>query len=516
MRISKVNSFETIPGGVDQTPAPLFHRDLGLPDERAGQPADGRAADAAGDPPHPRAGRGRPHPAQLVQRPRQGRAEGLLPAGRAADSSSASGRPASSASAAASPSRSASAALRRVPDLDFVVGPARVGELAQVLARRRAGERVVATGFPAERSYDFDAISRQGEHKGMVTIIEGCDKRCTFCIVPTTRGPERSRPLAEIVAEVRHLLDYGFVEIELLGQTVNHWREPGAGTAREGRLRRPAGRGGAPPGPPPPPLRHLLPARLHAADGGAASRGIPDLCNYLHLPVQSGSDRVLAPDGPRLHRRRRTASWWPASASARPDLALSTDLIVGFPGETEDDFAATLGSSRSCRFSSSSPSSTRPGRSPPPRGSTCRVAGRGGLATPPGAVRPAERHPARAEPASWWGRRIEVLVTGWGPRSGHPDRPHLLPPGGQLPPPAPTRRPPAVCSPVRIEARLSHSLTGTAPRRERRPRCRTAGDRCQSSPAPTAPETRECPAAPPQTIPSRLDLDAGGGPTIGP
>ena len=97
-----------------------------------------------------------------------------------------------------------------------------MGELAQVLARRRAGERVVATGFPAARSYDFDAISRQGEHKGMVTLIEGCNKRCTFCIVPTTRGPERSRPLAEIVAEVRHLLVYGFIEIELLGQTVNH------------------------------------------------------------------------------------------------------------------------------------------------------------------------------------------------------------------------------------------------------------------------------------------------------
>ena len=250
-------------------------------------------------------------------------------------------------------------ALRRVPDLDFVVGPARVGELTQVLARRRAGERVVATGFPAARSYDFDAISRQGEHKGMVTIIEGCDKKCTFCIVPTTRGPERSRPLAEIVAEVRHLLDYGFVEIELLGQTVNHWREPGdGGTGGQG------GQGAK--------------GRLDFADlldAVAVLPGLhrlrfvtsyprdftprmverfarhPNLCNYLHLPVQSGSDRVLR----RMGRGYTAAEYRELVArlrEVRPDLALSTDLIVGFPGETEEEFAATLRLVEELRFSS--------------------------------------------------------------------------------------------------------------------------------------------------------------------
>src|SRR4051794_3422891 len=80
-------------------------------------------------------------------------------------------------------------ALARVPDLDFVLGPGRVGELSQVVARRRAGERVVAIGFPEHRTYDIDAVARQGEYKGMVTIIEGCNKNCTFCIVPQTRGP---------------------------------------------------------------------------------------------------------------------------------------------------------------------------------------------------------------------------------------------------------------------------------------------------------------------------------------
>ena len=119
-------------------------------------------------------------------------------------------------------------ALHRVPDLDFVLGPARVGELTDVVARRRAGERVIATGFPEDRHYDIDAVTRSGEYKGMVTIIEGCNKNCTFCIVPQTRGPERSRPMGEILREVRHLLDYGFQEIELLGQTVNHWRDPGS------------------------------------------------------------------------------------------------------------------------------------------------------------------------------------------------------------------------------------------------------------------------------------------------
>src|SRR5262249_23621198 len=124
-------------------------------------------------------------------------------------------------------------ALEKVPDLDFVVGPGRVGELRQVIEKRRGGERGVATGFPENRQYDIDAVARQGEYKGMVTIIEGCNKSCTFCIVPQTRGPEQSRPLAEILREVRHLLDYGFAEIELLGQTVNHWREPTGATGSD-------------------------------------------------------------------------------------------------------------------------------------------------------------------------------------------------------------------------------------------------------------------------------------------
>jgi len=240
-------------------------------------------------------------------------------------------------------------ALARVEALDFVLGPARVGELASVVARRRAGERVAATGFPEERSYAFDSISREGEHKGMVTVIEGCNKRCTFCIVPSTRGPERSRPLAEVVAEVRHLLDYGFLEIELLGQTVNHWREPGTapgeGPDFADLLDAVAGLPG---------LRRLRFVTSYPRD--FTPRMVerfarhPNLCNYLHLPVQSGSDRVLK----RMGRGYEVALYRDLVAqlrAARPDLALSTDLIVGFPGESEADFAETLRLVEEVRFS---------------------------------------------------------------------------------------------------------------------------------------------------------------------
>lgn len=235
-------------------------------------------------------------------------------------------------------------ALARVPELDFVLGPARVGELGHVLAERRAGRRVVATGFPEERSYDIDAVSRHGEFKGMVTIIEGCDKSCTFCIVPKTRGPERSRPLAEVVGEVRHLLDYGFLEIELLGQTVNHWREPGGAedfadllvaVARLDGLRR---------------LRFVTSYPRDFTPRMVEQVGRHEvICPYLHLPVQSGSDHVLRRMG-RGYTRSDYLDLVRRLRAARPRLALSTDVIVGFPGESEDDFRQTLELVEEVRF----------------------------------------------------------------------------------------------------------------------------------------------------------------------
>jgi tRNA-2-methylthio-N6-dimethylallyladenosine synthase len=181
----------------------------------------------------------------------------------------------------------------------------------------------------------------------MITVVEGCDQRCTFCIVPQTRGRERSRPLETILGEARRLVGEGFVEIELLGQTVNHWRETGPNgepldfadlldaVATLPGLRR---------------LRFVTSYPLHFDDRMVASVGAhANICPYLHLPVQSGSDAVLRRMG-----RGYTADDYRGLAQrlrhARPGLALSTDVIVGFPGETDDDFSATLGLIEELRF----------------------------------------------------------------------------------------------------------------------------------------------------------------------
>jgi tRNA-2-methylthio-N6-dimethylallyladenosine synthase len=236
-------------------------------------------------------------------------------------------------------------ALERMPELDFVLGPARVGELTELLPRLAAGERVVATGFPEQRHYDLDAVARLDVFKGMVTIIEGCDKRCTFCIVPSTRGPERCRPLDEVVAEVRHLLDFGFVEIELLGQTVNHWREPGGEADFADLLDAVAPLAG---------LRRLRFVTSYPRDFTDRMverlRLHANLSDYLHLPVQSGSDLTLR----RMGRGYFVAEYRDLVArirQARPTVALSTDLIVGFPGETEAEFEQTLALVEAVRFS---------------------------------------------------------------------------------------------------------------------------------------------------------------------
>ncbi|HEX3531255.1 MAG TPA: tRNA (N6-isopentenyl adenosine(37)-C2)-methylthiotransferase MiaB [Thermoanaerobaculia bacterium] len=302
-------------------------------------------------------------------------------------------------------------ALRRVPDLDFVLGPARVGELNDVIARRRAGERIVAVGFPEERHYDFDAVSRHGEYKGMVTIIEGCNKICTFCIVPQTRGPERSRPLAEILAEVRHLLDYGFQEIELLGQTVNHWREPGGDLDFADLLQAVAVLPG---------LRRLRFVTSFPRD--FTPRMVEQIgkhetiCPYLHLPVQSGSDAVLRRMG-RGYTRGEYLDLAARLRSARPGLALSSDIIVGFPGETEDDFQQTLDLLEEVGFSAvfAFTYSPRPGTAAP------RLSG---AVEPAVAAERLQRLFALQEKIQGGlnqdlvGKHYDVVVTGWGKQAG--------------------------------------------------------------------------------------------------
>jgi tRNA-2-methylthio-N6-dimethylallyladenosine synthase len=214
------------------------------------------------------------------------------------------------------------------------------------MQRRSAGERVVATGFPQERDFEIDTISRDGHYKGMVTIIEGCDKRCTFCIVPSTRGPEFSRSKQKILEEVLHLRDYGFKEIELLGQTVNHWKDADSGedfadlldaVARIPGVERLRFVTSYP--------RDFTPRMV---DQFAVHENI---CPYLHLPVQSGSNRILQRMGRgyTIEEYRQLAE---SLRAVRPNLALSTDIIVGFPGETPEDFAMTMDLLREIQFSS--------------------------------------------------------------------------------------------------------------------------------------------------------------------
>ncbi len=302
-------------------------------------------------------------------------------------------------------------ALKRVRDLDFVMGPARVGELTDLVAASRSGVRKVAIGFPADRPYEFDAISRQGEYKGMVTIIEGCNKSCTFCIVPKTRGPERSRTMAEILAEVRHLVAYGFREIELLGQTVNHWRDPLSGQDFADLLDAVATEEGVER------LRFVTSYPRDFTPGMVAQIGRhANICPYLHLPVQSGSDRLLRRMG-RGYNRAEYLDLVRQLREARADLALSTDIIVGFPGESEEDFAETLQLLEDVRFAVvfAFCYSERPGTAAP------RLDGK----VDPGLA--GERlqrlfvvqdRIQRELNQELIGRRFEILVTGWGKTPG--------------------------------------------------------------------------------------------------
>lgn len=343
-------------------------------------------------------------------------------------------------------------ALSRVPDLDFVLGTARVGELGEILARVRRGERLVATGFPEERRYDIDAISREGGYKGMVTVIEGCNKKCTFCIVPTTRGPERSRPMQEILAEVRHLLDYGFVEIELLGQTVNHWHEPGGeqdfadlldSVARLPGVQR---------------LRFVTSYPRDFTPRMVEQIGRHEnICPYLHLPVQSGSNHVLKRMG-RGYEIETYRDLVGQLRKARPELALSTDLIVGFPGETDEDFQQTLDLVEETRFASvfAFKYSPRPGTAAPRLDRPVP----GAMADERlqalfGVQEPIQRELNQA----LVGETHQVLVTGYGREPGHLQgrtschRIVHFPVDGS---PAPL----GTLTHVRIEKALSHSLIG--------------------------------------------------------
>jgi tRNA-2-methylthio-N6-dimethylallyladenosine synthase len=234
--------------------------------------------------------------------------------------------------------------LARAPFVDIVLGPQTYHRLPELVARAsRAAGAVLATDFPAEQKFDFlpDEAAPQtpGGLTAFLTIQEGCDKFCSFCVVPYTRGAEASRPAAAVLAEARRLVAGGAREITLLGQNVNAWHgaAPEGGTWGLGRLIRELADS--------PGLERLRYTTSHPSDMDddliAAHRDVPALMPFLHLPVQSGSDRMLAAMG-----RRHTAADYlrliDRLRAARPDLALSSDFITGHPGETDADFAATL------------------------------------------------------------------------------------------------------------------------------------------------------------------------------
>ena len=230
--------------------------------------------------------------------------------------------------------------VRREPSVDLVVGPQSYHRLGELIALKPDAGAIVETEFPEQDKFAaLPARARGRSPTAFLTVQEGCDKFCTFCVVPYTRGAEFSRPVADIEAEARRLVDHGVREITLLGQNVNayHGLGPDGRTWSLARLiSRLAGIDG---------LKRLRYTTSHPCDMGedliAAHRDVPQLMPYLHLPFQAGSDRVLA-----AMNRRHTAGDYLALIerirAARPDIALSTDVIVGFPGETEAEFSATL------------------------------------------------------------------------------------------------------------------------------------------------------------------------------
>ena len=232
--------------------------------------------------------------------------------------------------------------LKRAPWVDFVMGPGNVGNLDAVID----GDRTVAVDFPDERHYDYLTIDRTSSTKAWVTIIEGCNKNCTFCIVPTTRGREVSRPFDDVLDEVRAAVESGRVEIELLGQTVNAYRCPISGRDFGALLSAVAEIDG---------VARLRFMTSHPAEVNdsmiAAMRDHENISRYLHLPVQSGSSRILR-RMKRLYTRERYLEIIAKIREAIPDIHFSTDIIVGFPGETEDDFAESMSLIEEVRYGS--------------------------------------------------------------------------------------------------------------------------------------------------------------------
>ncbi|MEY4239363.1 MAG: tRNA ((37)-C2)-methylthiotransferase MiaB [Pseudomonadota bacterium] len=225
--------------------------------------------------------------------------------------------------------------MRRAPAVSMVVGPQAYHRLPGMIAEAIEGRRAVDVDMPAETKFAALPARRKVGPSAFLTVQEGCDKFCTYCVVPYTRGAEVSRPFADLVEEARRLVEAGAREITLLGQNVNAWRDA------DGRgLERLIETLATIPG-----LARIRYTTSHPNDMTAgliaAHRDVPQLMPFLHLPVQAGNDRVLKA----MNRSHTAASYLRVLdqvRAARPDIALSGDFIVGFPGETEAEFEDTL------------------------------------------------------------------------------------------------------------------------------------------------------------------------------
>ncbi len=228
--------------------------------------------------------------------------------------------------------------FERAPHVNLVVGSASYTKLPELLVRIEQGDRrVTGLSLDTDETFDTPLTRRDNPFRAFLTIIEGCDKSCAYCVVPYTRGPERSRTLVSVLDEVKRLADAGYTEITLLGQNVNSYRDPSNTQTDFAALLAAVGQV--------PGIRRVRFTTSHPRDFTKsiidAIDAIPTLCNHVHLPVQSGSNRILEAMQRQytIEQYMQRIEWM---KTARRKFAITTDLIVGFPGETEADFQATL------------------------------------------------------------------------------------------------------------------------------------------------------------------------------
>jgi tRNA-2-methylthio-N6-dimethylallyladenosine synthase len=239
--------------------------------------------------------------------------------------------------------------FERAPHVSLVCGSASYRNLPEMLTQLEVGKReapkpearslIRITGLDdreTDKCFETEFTARTNPHRGYITIIEGCDKFCAYCVVPYTRGKERSRTYESVLAEARQMADLGYTEIQLLGQNVNSYKDP-AGKRSFAELLAAVGEV--------PGIRRVRFTTSHPRDFGRdivdAIDAVPTLCDHVHLPVQSGSDRVLNAMQ-RLYTREQYLERIAWMRSAKRQISITSDIIVGFPGETEEDFAETL------------------------------------------------------------------------------------------------------------------------------------------------------------------------------